>query len=203
MSVLEAIRAQMALPCTIRQSGAGRLQVTGRTEELARESASLIVYSKAALAWLSPYADIVIAVELPFSGHFTPRVLECAATITRLVTGKQTLQVRARVNRMIFADKKCEPSLERPIDLFKSGTAAGRGRAIAKHSTIQSNSEGEQTMSFLKSFIREEEGQGMVEYGLILGLVVFAAVAAWQGFSTALNNGIGTQKTNLTTDMGS
>jgi pilus assembly protein Flp/PilA len=32
-------------------------------------------------------------------------------------------------------------------------------------------------MDFIKNFIREEEGQGLVEYGIILGLVSVAAIA--------------------------
>ena len=33
-------------------------------------------------------------------------------------------------------------------------------------------------MQFIKNFIREEEGQGMVEYGIILGLVSVLAIGA-------------------------
>ena len=31
-------------------------------------------------------------------------------------------------------------------------------------------------MQFIKNFIREEEGQGLVEYGIILGLVSVATI---------------------------
>ena len=203
MSVLETIRARVALPCTIRPSGAEHLLVKAQTEELTRDSVTVLVRSRATLAWLAPSADVIIAIELPFHGHFTPRVLECGASLTRILTGKERFEVHARVDRMHIAERKNELSKEPAIDLTTPGKDACRDRAIAKQLTIPSNSQGDKTMSFLKNFIREEEGQGMVEYGLILGLVVFAAVAAWQGFSTALNNGIGTQKTNLTTDMGS
>jgi pilus assembly protein Flp/PilA len=36
----------------------------------------------------------------------------------------------------------------------------------------------EKNMSKLRSILKDESGQGMVEYGLILGLVAVAAVAA-------------------------
>ena len=33
-------------------------------------------------------------------------------------------------------------------------------------------------MQFIKNFIREDDGQGMVEYGIILGLVAVFAITA-------------------------
>jgi pilus assembly protein Flp/PilA len=33
-------------------------------------------------------------------------------------------------------------------------------------------------MQFIRNFIREEEGQGLVEYGIIVGLVSVAAIVA-------------------------
>ncbi|MBU9711587.1 Flp family type IVb pilin [Evansella tamaricis] len=41
-------------------------------------------------------------------------------------------------------------------------------------------------MSELKRFISEEEGQGMTEYGLILGVIAIGAVAAFTAFGGAL-----------------
>jgi pilus assembly protein Flp/PilA len=37
---------------------------------------------------------------------------------------------------------------------------------------------GQKPMQFLKNLISEEEGQGMVEYGIILGLVSVLAIGA-------------------------
>jgi len=48
-------------------------------------------------------------------------------------------------------------------------------------------------MSFLKNFYAEECGQDMVEYGLILGLVVLAAITAFTTFGGDLSTGITTQ----------
>jgi len=42
--------------------------------------------------------------------------------------------------------------------------------------------------NFVKSFVREEEGQDMVEYALILGLVSIVAVLAVTATGTAVND---------------
>ena len=43
-------------------------------------------------------------------------------------------------------------------------------------------------MQFLKNLITKEEGQGMVEYGIILGLVSVLAIAALTLMGTDVNN---------------
>jgi Flp pilus assembly pilin Flp len=48
-------------------------------------------------------------------------------------------------------------------------------------------------MSFLKNFFVEESGQDMVEYGLILGLVVLAAIGVFTTFGGDLQTGITAQ----------
>jgi pilus assembly protein Flp/PilA len=40
---------------------------------------------------------------------------------------------------------------------------------------------------FLNWFVKEESGQGMVEYGLILGLVALAVIAALTLLGTNIN----------------
>ncbi len=41
-------------------------------------------------------------------------------------------------------------------------------------------------MNNIKRFIKEEEGQGMTEYGLILGVIAIGAIAAFGLFGDAL-----------------
>jgi pilus assembly protein Flp/PilA len=56
-------------------------------------------------------------------------------------------------------------------------------------------------MQFIKNFIREDDGQGMVEYGIILGLVaVFAitALTAMGGDVAGVFDAINTQLTAVT-----
>jgi pilus assembly protein Flp/PilA len=53
-------------------------------------------------------------------------------------------------------------------------------------------------MSFWKQLFHEEDGQDMVEYGLIIGLVVLACVTAY----TALGGSISTGINNTSTEVG-
>jgi Flp pilus assembly pilin Flp len=47
-------------------------------------------------------------------------------------------------------------------------------------------------MSFLKNLFVEEDGQDMVEYGLILALVVAGGIVAYQTLGGAITGGITT-----------
>jgi Flp pilus assembly pilin Flp len=47
-------------------------------------------------------------------------------------------------------------------------------------------------MQFLKKFLIEEEGQDLVEYGLVLALVVVGAATAYSAFGTAITASITT-----------
>jgi pilus assembly protein Flp/PilA len=49
----------------------------------------------------------------------------------------------------------------------------------------------------MKRLIHEEEGQGMVEYGLIIGLIALVLIAAL----TALNGGLSTIFNRMTTTL--
>lgn len=48
-------------------------------------------------------------------------------------------------------------------------------------------------MTFLKNFFKEEDGQDMVEYGLVIALVVLGAVVAFTHFGSQVADGITTQ----------
>lgn len=57
-------------------------------------------------------------------------------------------------------------------------------------------------LSAIKRFWREEKGQGLAEYGLILALVALATVGALTALGGGLNNiftGINTQLNNAVT----
>lgn len=49
----------------------------------------------------------------------------------------------------------------------------------------------------LKAFLVEEEGQGLVEYGLILGLISIVAIAALTTAGTQVNRLLGTVGTTM------
>lgn len=56
-------------------------------------------------------------------------------------------------------------------------------------------------MSFFKNFIREEEGQSMVEYGLLIGLIATLAYVAFRTVGTNLSAGVNTQATTVQTNV--
>ena len=53
-------------------------------------------------------------------------------------------------------------------------------------------------MSNLRKFCAEEDGQDMVEYGLVISLIVIGGVTAYTAFSNAINTGIGAIATSVT-----
>lgn len=56
-------------------------------------------------------------------------------------------------------------------------------------------------MSFLKKFFVEEDGQDMVEYGLIIALVVAGGVAGYKAFGGAISNGLAGVLSNVGTSL--
>jgi Flp pilus assembly pilin Flp len=52
-------------------------------------------------------------------------------------------------------------------------------------------------MTFLKNFCLEEDGQDMVEYGLILALIVAAAVTIYSTLGTKITAGLGPVLTTI------
>ena len=52
---------------------------------------------------------------------------------------------------------------------------------------------------FLSNFHREESGQDLVEYGLLLALIAVGAIASAKTLSNAIHNVFAAAATNLTT----
>lgn len=52
-------------------------------------------------------------------------------------------------------------------------------------------------MNQIKRFVTEEKGQGMTEYGLILGLIALGAVAAMTAFKDEISSAFGKVSTGL------
>ncbi|MBD8069121.1 Flp family type IVb pilin [Bacillus sp. PS06] len=50
----------------------------------------------------------------------------------------------------------------------------------------------------IKRFIKDEKGQGMTEYGLILGVVALGAIGAFWAFGDTLTTKVGEVTTNIT-----
>jgi pilus assembly protein Flp/PilA len=56
-------------------------------------------------------------------------------------------------------------------------------------------------MSFLKKLFTQEDGQDMVEYGIVIALVVIAAAAAMTTFSQQIQAAFGTLGGQVTTNI--
>jgi Flp pilus assembly pilin Flp len=206
----EAIRAKVELPCSLRLKGSEIRIVRGVTEEVTRESLVVVIPSPAG-GWLKNAANVTIAVELPVKGKFEPRVLECAATISLVSASVNAVRVVAKVNRMTVMSREAEPEVaSRPV---RHSCAAGNVPAVSRsqndnpviprnHRTnLKKHSRGEHTMSFLKNFFVEEDGQDMVEYGLVISLVVIGGVTAYTAFGTSINSAIGVVGTHITSSL--
>jgi Flp pilus assembly pilin Flp len=207
----ETIRAKVELPCSIRLNGSELRIARGVTEEVTRESLIVVISSLAGNGWLKAASNVMIAIELPVKGNFEPRVLECAATVSVVRASANGVRIVAKVSRMAVIDRDAAaPAKVRPV---KHSCAAGTVPAIPRsqndnpviprnHLTKQkTNKRGEHTMSFLKNFFVEEDGQDMVEYGLVVSLVVIAGVVGYTAFGTAISTGISKVTSSVTADL--
>jgi pilus assembly protein Flp/PilA len=53
----------------------------------------------------------------------------------------------------------------------------------------------------IRSFIKEEHGQDMVEYALVVALISFSAVAGTKSLANGIKGAFTTISTNLSTDI--
>jgi Flp pilus assembly pilin Flp len=153
-------------------------------------------------AWLKAFAKVSIAVELPFTGAVEPRVLECAATVSRVRTSGEGVRIVALIDRMMVLSRKPEAHtrLRSLAHRCAGGSVSAIGRSQNVNPVIRTNHRtklnteltGERTMKFLKNFFAEEDGQDMVEYGLVISLVVVGGVVAYQTFSNTLGTNLNT-----------
>jgi len=200
MNSSETIRAQVELACSIRLSGSDNRIVRGVTEELAREYLIVVAPSLTVQGWLSHGAAVSIAVELPSKGTVEPRVLECAATVCDVRASSSRLRILAEVHRMsvnrfhpelraksLPVTRLCAaqpfPAADRPLN---------NNPVIRQNHRTNLNQTGENNMSFLKNLFVEEDGQDMVEYGLVIALVVMGAVVALGTFNGKITGALGT-----------
>ena len=144
-------------------------------------------------------AHISVAIELPHSGEFRPRLLECAATVSGVRLIDTGLRIRAAVNRMSIkvrdTDRTAPEESDEAVYGVQSIPAIARSRNV--HRVVHPNrlttkTQGEYSMSFLKNLFIEEDGQDMVEYGIVIALVVIAAAAAMTTFSGKITTAFGT-----------
>jgi len=56
-------------------------------------------------------------------------------------------------------------------------------------------------MSFFKRFCIEEDGQDMIEYGLVISLVVIGAAVSYQAFATQIGTALTTLGNTITNSL--
>jgi Flp pilus assembly pilin Flp len=199
MNLSRNIRARIELPCSIRLLDAGSGFARGITEELSRESLVVIAFSAIPVERLSNSAHLAVGIELPHSREFKPRLLECAVSVSGVRVIDSGLRISAKVNRMSIKDLTLDLKAPGDFDPGKYGlqpiTAAEGPRNV--HRVVPQNhltqkSQGEHRMSFLKKLFTEEDGQDMVEYGLVIALVVLAAGVALTAFKGNISTGLST-----------
>jgi Flp pilus assembly pilin Flp len=54
-------------------------------------------------------------------------------------------------------------------------------------------------MSFLKNFIRDEQGQDVVEYAILVALLAIAGIVAYQAFGSSVKTSLETSSGKLAT----
>jgi pilus assembly protein Flp/PilA len=197
MNSSETIRATVELPCSIRLSGSGHRIVRGVTEELAREYLIVVAPSLKVHGWLSQGVIVSIAVELPSKGTVEPRVLECAATVCDVRAFSSRARILAAIHRMSVHRLNPEPRVFGAQPFPATDRPLNNNPVIRQNHRTNLNQTGENAMSFLKNLFVEEDGQDMVEYGLVIALVVLGAVVALTGLSGKITTGFNTMGTAI------
>lgn len=57
------------------------------------------------------------------------------------------------------------------------------------------------TVSFVKRLLKEEQGQDLVEYALVVALIAFGGITGMRTLSTGLNHAFSNISTTLTTNV--
>jgi pilus assembly protein Flp/PilA len=207
MSPSRIIKARIELPCSIRFQAAALGSTRGITEELSRESLVVVAFSPVLEDRLRKSAHISVAIDLPHSGEFRPRLLECAATVSGVRSIDTGLRISAAVNRMSIKVRDTDHTAPGDSDAAVYGVqsipviAGSRNvHRVVHPNRLTAKPQGE-SMSFLKNLFVEEDGQDMVEYGIVIALVVIAAAAAMTAFSGQISTAFAALGTSVTTSI--
>jgi Flp pilus assembly pilin Flp len=97
--------------------------------------------------------------------------------------------IHAEVHQMTVLDRNPEPAIE-SMAVIERSRKQQRVIAInrATHSNPNHTNQGEHTMSLIKNFFIEEDGQDMVEYGLVIALVVIATASLLGTFNKSVSD---------------
>jgi len=91
--------------CTIRPAGLDQNGIRAVAEELSRDSVIVLTCIDPGAAWIQAGSKVVVTLDLPFRGNFTPRALEVAAVINHVISYGVNLRVAAVVREMTFVSR--------------------------------------------------------------------------------------------------
>ena len=86
-------------------------------------------------------------------------------------------------------------------DISAASQPQNNNPVIPRDYTTYSNSKGEKTMEFLKNFLIEEDGQDLVEYGLVIAGLVLAGTAAITIYTGGLGNAMSALGSRVTSAL--
>ena len=98
----EPIRTRVRLRCMIQKPGFGQPRFQAATEELARDSATVLVDAAAAPDWFRPGTPVVAGIELPAHEGRAPRILECSARVRMIRREGALLRASLEMLSMAF-----------------------------------------------------------------------------------------------------
>lgn len=105
MNFAAPIRIRSRLACTVRPAELVKDGVSAIAEELSRNSVIILTRIDPTAVWIQPGSKVVITVDLPFRGNFTPRALEVTAVINQVSLNGAYLRVAAVVRGMAFVSR--------------------------------------------------------------------------------------------------
>lgn len=107
----------------------------GVTEELSRESLVVMASSRVPSHGLSKGTHIAVAVELPHSREFPPRLLECTAIVSGIHPVGDGLRIAANVTRMSIKDQDSDQVVTAAYEPLPGGRSyvATAAVEVAKH----------------------------------------------------------------------
>ncbi len=122
----------------------------------------MVTSSLAGSGWLAADTHVFIAVELPYTDNFGPRVLECAASILRVRSFRSGVRIVAKVHRMTVLNREPKTRAKSRVAAHSHATefisAAVQPQNVNPvirrnhQNKLNSKLTGEHTMTFLKNF---------------------------------------------------
>jgi pilus assembly protein Flp/PilA len=137
-------------------------------------------------------------IEVKFSGRQSAHVTNSLILLARVFTVGDALRTAKRDRRRV-SRKCCSYSSLRTIDAFRSNGDSGANSMHTgdtfRHRNLSQQKE--EKMNTLKMLWQDEEGQDLVEYGLLLVLISLVAVGAMKTLGSGVSDAFSNAAANL------